>query len=189
MVLLWHVPQSIEFANDAFTPILLTLVYAFIAADMRPDRESNSAISARALERLWAVIVIDFFVTFLFENGVGYLSINTIVGSLLGTVLLFLTALLIFADVSATIDDAPMIVTLIPRAVVHSILTAVRPRMLFRVFVLFTAQFIVGFGASFIYARLSAAHIAQPMLWSIVPITTLTAAPFAAITVVLYLDM
>lgn len=183
-----HVPQALEFANDAFTPILVTLVYAFVAADMKPEPESNAAISARALERVWAVIVIDFLATFLFENGLGDLSIGSIIGSMLGTLLLFFTALLTFADVSATIDPAPNMITLIPHALVRGVLTALRPRMLYRVFILFTAQFSVGFGASAILSGLRATHTPHAMLWSIIPIGALAAVPFAAVTVALYLD-
>ena len=186
VVVLWHVPVALEFANDAITPILVTLVYAFVAADMREVREGNAAISARALERVWAVIVIDFLVTILFENGLGYLSIATIPGSLGGTLLLFFAAMLIFADVSATIDDTASLILLIPNAIARSIVTAVQRRMFYRVLILFTAQFVVGFVANAIYAGLHAAHLAHPMLWSIVPVTAIASVPFAAVTVVLY---
>lgn len=187
IVELWRVPQSLEFANDAITPILVTLVYAFTAADALEQNEPNTSIWARVLERAWAVILIDFVVTIFFEGGLGLLSSGSVLGPLIGTLLLLITATLLFADLIATIDDRIGHIFLIPRAILRSIVIALHPRTILNVMILFSAQLIVGYMFNELYRGLRIEHVPHPLLWSILPLNALTAVVFAAITLAFYL--
>lgn len=166
-------------------PVLTTIVYAFTLDDARGGTGNPWA---RVLERLWAVIVIDFLTTILSWLGQTFAIAGDVLDVLTGAAMMFFYALLILADASAVVDDEHDWLLLIPRSFGHSFSLSWRRENLWRVLVLFAIQTVI---ATFVFAIqgvLDAHKVPFADFWAAVPLLTLTTPPMAALIALVYMD-
>jgi len=186
--LVFHVPHGTDVGNAIVQPMLVTLVYAFVWIDARDEESPPMTAWERLLERAWAVIVIDF----LFGQVAGLALALAIapdpVFVVLGILGCALSALLIFADASATVDDDATAWTLIPKSVVKSVATAWHAVTFSRALAIFSIQLLFFAIESGLTDLLTNAHAADPAFWGFVPLSVLVTPAFAAVTAVVYCD-
>jgi len=195
VVRLWHSAQAILFANSIFIPLQTAIIYAFVAADSLAEPVTPGRTWARALERAWAVIVIDFIETLVQiwgapADGADPLAI------VLNVVTILIVVTLVFADAAAVIDDEGegegnavlRGLMLVPRSLVRSVTLVLVGGFVIRAFFLFgleiATEFLsVGAGLAF-----HALHAGGADFWAQCAIPTLATAPIAVATAVFYID-
>ena len=188
IIVLWRAPQAIDVASAVVLPILSAVIYAFTANDARAENAGPAQIWTRILERTWAVIVIDFILNSIFAFGLASSDANAnIAGMIAGGLLLFLTAIFLFADVSATVDDGDGTLLLIPRSVIRSVAAALYPGNMLGAIAIVSLELLLATLEGTLQQVLAAAHVPHPLLWASVPLSTLAAVPISAYTTLLYL--
>ncbi|MHB8145889.1 MAG: hypothetical protein ACYDGM_01340 [Vulcanimicrobiaceae bacterium] len=188
IVLIWTAPEAIDVATSVVLPILSAVIYAFTRNDARAENAPAAQIWARILERTWAVIVIDFILNSIIVFALASSGTNAnIAGVIAGGLLLFLTAILLFADVSATIDDGDGTLMLIPRSVIRSVTAALYPGNMLGAVAIVSLELMLTILEGALQHGLIVAHIPHPLLWASVPLSTLAAVPISAYTTLLYL--
>jgi hypothetical protein len=187
VVFVFRVPNGIAYSGFILPPLLTTLVYAFVWTDTEPVPEPGAATWERVLERSWAVILIDLFVTLVQANGVaGILDPDPIVKAL-GVAVLVLTAPLVFVDASATVDNLP-VWWVLPGSFWRGV-RAVRNRPAFvRALAIVAIGLLVFLAQDRLFDWMHHAAIANAEFWSQVPIGTGTVPPIAALTALVYRD-
>ena len=156
----------------AYAP-LTAIVFAFGAADYVAEAVEPAAIWGRIAERIWAVVVLDAALNLLFIGialGVGASPLAQVVGE---TGVLILITLLAFAETHAIVarDEKPA------RLLADSLLASVR---------ITTTR--IGYGRAVAVVLLPyLILLLVPRSWSVAAAALLTV-PFAALTVVFYLD-
>ncbi|HEY1655467.1 MAG TPA: hypothetical protein VGF86_10160 [Candidatus Tumulicola sp.] len=187
VALVGRVPHGIDLDTFVVPPILTTLVYAFVAADARAQPVETRAIWERFLERSWAVIAIDFVLSIVSAIGLGSGASGNFIDVLGGVAIVGLSAMLVFADASATVDDDLTVWSVVPRAFARS-LTAAWQRSVFpRAFAIFGLQLLVFALQSALYALLQHGHLPNALFWSQIPLLTVAVPPLSALTVLVYL--
>jgi hypothetical protein len=183
----WHGTHALEYASFTIPPLLTTLVYAFAWADVKPEPTPAPAIWERILERSWAVIAIDLVTTIVTSFGLGSLLSADPIDILAGIGILGLSATLIFADVSATVDAMPWWWILLG-SFWRSVRATWQGPTLFRALTLVALELLV-FGMQLtLQGWLTTLHVAKAEFWSQVPLSALTVPPLAALTMLVYHD-
>lgn len=188
VALLWPGALGLAVAAAVIEPLLTTLVYAFVAADLHDPPPSAAAIWERILERAWAVIIIDFAITMLEGAGFGQAGQGGVLGAVTGWLISLFAAMLVFADASATLDDDRSLWALIPTAFSRSVILSTNPRTFWRVIVLFALNVTVFAATLALQEALTRAHVWNAPLWANIPLGTLAILPIAALTVLVYVD-
>ena len=186
--LVFPIPHGLELGGYIFPPALTGLVYAFVWADARETPLAPRAAWERFLERVWAVIIIDFIGSKVIEFGFPSHPYEDAVAALAEFFAVGVSVFILFADAIATADDEGSVLTLLPRAFAKSVATAFTPIVLVRAVAIFAAQFALIFLESAAYLWLNGAHVAHADFWAQVPLSTLTVPPFAALTLLVYQD-
>lgn len=188
IVLLWRAPEAIVIAQATILPVLSAIVYAFAYADTQDRETPDSQVWLRVLERSWAVIAIDYGLNAIIGAALGSpQSSANVFGALAGGLLLFLTALLLFADVSATVDDGDGTLLLIPRSIVRSVAAALYPGNILGAIAIVSMELVLAMLEGLLSQALVAAHVAHALLWASVPLTTVATVPIGIYTTLLYL--
>ena len=172
-------------------PIIVTVVYVHAKNDATEDGAAASDLWGRVLERLWAVILIDFAATGLtFVFGLGLAHAFTPSGSVAdlfaGALGLLAFGLIVFADVHASVSESVSTLMLLPDAIATSAALAVRN--LSRVFFLLALSIFVSTGSSFAYGALHQHHVPNDAFWADLLFEIIFAAPLAAVVTAFYLD-
>ena len=184
---LWRSQAGIEVSSDVALPLLTALVYARVWGDSNENIPSQ-VVWERFLERAWAVIVIDFLVSWLFERALVLGAAPTIVEQL-GVFLAYtLVLFIIFADAGATIDDGVTVWSVIPLAIARSALVTLNPITFARALVLFCINVGVALAQFALYSALVHDRVGQALFWSTVPLATVVQPPIAALTLLVYQD-
>ena len=188
IVLSWRAPEAIVIAQATILPVLSAIVYAFAYADAQAQETSDSRVWLRVLERSWAVIAIDYGLNAIIGAALGSpQSSANVFGALAGGLLLFLTALLLFADVSATVDDGDGTLMLIPRSILRSVAAALYPGNILGAIAIVSMELVLAMLEGLLSQALVAAHVAHALLWASVPLTTIATVPIGVYTTLLYL--
>ncbi len=169
-------------------PVLATIAYARVAADRGGAAVTPAAFWERVLERVWAVILLDFAVAYIVAVALATALQGNFFERVLGTVALLYSATLVFADVIATVsDDVPMWL-LLPLALWHSIRVAWSPGTFVRVVALLAIAMAVTLAQNGIFALMSVHHVAHASFWAQVPLATILTVPSSVLVVLVYLD-
>jgi hypothetical protein len=186
-MLLWRSSVAIEVSSYVALPLLTALVYARVWEDTNENALPN-AVWERFLERAWAVILIDFAVTWLWTKAVqagGSSSTLEQAGAIFAfAVILFL----VFADASATVDDDVTMLNVIPRALARSLIVTLNPTTYARALVLVAVSLLLSYLQYPIYLALVRFGVPQALFWTEIPLPTLATAPLAALTLLVYQD-
>lgn len=114
----------------ALSPIVITVVTVFAGSDARGDATAAARRWERALERFWAVLVLDFTqsVIYIATNvGMNYAFAtggSAIQGFMLSALSILTLGLLAYSEVYAAIEPAPSTLLLVPMACVRSLVLA-----------------------------------------------------------------
>jgi hypothetical protein len=187
VVFVWRVQYGIVYSGFVIPPLLTTLVYAFVWADVAETPPSAAATWERVLERSWAVIVIDLVLSIVQIAGVEGVQTGDPLQVMSGIALLIASAALIFADTSATVDDMPVWWTL-PGAFWRGA-RAVRNGPVFLRAVAIVALGLLAYELqAAVFEWMKDAHISNAEFWSQIPIEAVTIPPIAALTALVYRD-
>jgi hypothetical protein len=186
-MLVWHSPAAVDVSSSVALPLLTALVYARVWGDSN-EEVGPQAVWERFLERAWAVIVIDFAITWLWTRAqlAGFSSSAPL--QIAGIFAFAAVLFFIFADASATIDDDMTVFNVIPRAFLRSAMVTLNPAIYLRALVLVAFNLLLIYGQFAIYFALVRFGVAQTLFWTAVPLPTLATAPLAALTLLVYQD-
>lgn len=175
--------------------MLAAVVYARVAADnAMVHARSNAAppfdVTGRVLERLWAVIVIDFLLALgahvatvwsapLGETGAMVAQLGVLVASIL----------LLFSDISATVDDGANFFNVLPRSIWRSVRYVFSRNAPF-VFLVLALQYLLDALASLItYAVAPGDTPTTATFWLSLALGTLTIPPLGALATLVYVEV
>lgn len=172
-------------------PIIVTVVYVHAKNDAAGDRLSPSELWGRILERLWAVILIDFVgfcLNFAFGAALGAAflpggGLSELLAAAGGLAALGIT---MFADVRAAVAQDVSPLHLLPDAFFASARLALRNAS--RIFFLLAVNIFASTLVSLLYVELHAKHVRDDLFWSNLPLEVVLAAPLAALTAAFYLE-
>lgn len=172
-------------------PIIVTVVYVHAHSDAADPAASAAHLWGRVLERLWAVILIDFVVTGLtFVFGLGLATAFSPAGGaadfFAGAFGLFALGLVVFADVHASVSESVSTLLLLPDAFVTSAGLAVRN--VSRVLFILALSIFISTGSSFAFGALHGHHVRNDAFLADLLFEVIFAAPMAAILTAFYLD-
>lgn len=184
----FHAPHALEIGEYVVPPLLTTLVYAFVWADMQAEPPGSPAIWERFLERAWAVIVIDFIATQLFSLAFLTSAGGDLAGMLASLPLLLLSGLIVFADAIATAEDGIAAWWLVPWAFWRSVRVSWNAVVLMRAIAILALWLLAGSAANLLSAAFGAAHLPAADFWGEAPLTALLTPPIAALTLLVYRD-
>ena len=187
VALVLRVPHGAELDSFVVLPILTTLVYAFVAADVRSGAVAAAIVWERFLERCWAVIAIDFVLSLLSALGLSGSDSGDVLAVAAGMAFFILSGLLVFTDASATVDDDLTVWSVIPLAFARSMSAAWQRAVFPRAFAIFALQLLVFALQSALYALLQHDRVPDALFWSEVPLLTVVLPPLSALTVLTYL--
>jgi hypothetical protein len=188
LALVWRVPHALELGQSVAIPLVVTLVYAFVSADSAEAPVPESLVWERFLERAWAVIVIDFFVSWLWTTALLDTASSQPIELIGGIFALILVVLTTFVDASATLDDDVTVWTVIPQALLRGIAVMWNRTTFVRGVAIFSMQLLVFVFQLELYYALAALHAPQALFWSQISLSTIVAPPIAAITAIVYRD-
>ncbi|MGR4064036.1 MAG: hypothetical protein ACLQPV_01145 [Vulcanimicrobiaceae bacterium] len=194
---LWHSSQATLFANSIFIPLQTAIVYAFVAADSLAEPVTAGRTWARALERAWAVIVIDFIATLIQIWGAPAGGGSDPLAIVLNVVTILIVVTLVFADAAAVIDDEEVDsgenavlrgLLLVPRSLARSVTLVLVGGFVIRAFFLFGLEIATELLSVAAGAGLHSWHAGGADFWAQCAIPTLATAPIAVATAVFYID-
>jgi hypothetical protein len=167
-------------------PALVAIAYGFVNADSSGESTPDSGVWERIGERFWAVFVIDAISTLFNLANPGTTSLLLSVLFLTG--ILVLTALLIYADVYAVIEPGVAATTIVQQSIMASARTAMTRLGYSRAIILVFLQIATAWAASLADGGVGN-HVPGLPTFASTAIISLLAGPFAALTLVVYLDL
>jgi hypothetical protein len=188
LTLVWHVPHAIDLGGAIAVPLVTALVYAFVSADAGESPVAQSLVWERFLERAWAVIIIDFLLSYVWTAALIYSTSAKPVELLAGLAAFGFSVLAVFADAGAVADDDVTVWTVIPRAFVRSVATAWNGTVFVRALAIVSFALLEFLAQTLLYAALVRVNAWQADFWAQVPLATIVAVPLAALTIVVYRD-
>lgn len=175
-------------ASGIVLPMLTALIYAFVAGDALKTSDDR-AIWGRILERVWAVIVIDFINTAFAVVSLAVTSAGTLAALAGGTALQMLVALTVFADVVAVLDDdGDRWFTLVTRSYARTFGIALQRGNLWRCFVVYGLSLVALVLETGLAELVTRIGIPSVSFWGPLALGTILAVPISAFTIVVYFD-
>ncbi|MDP9017195.1 MAG: hypothetical protein M3N19_02605 [Candidatus Eremiobacteraeota bacterium] len=187
--LVWRRDIALDVVTSAVLPIITTVANIQTALDLRGGELDPREIFAWALRRLWAVMLIDFVVSFTYIVGfVLMVHASSIDDAVMGLLTLLLTSTLVFADVFASVELFPSSLLRIPFAFMRSVALFWQHGNMVRALAILSFQVAAGLLALMLSDWLTFKHAGSAAFVADVPLGTLFAAPFAILTTVVYFD-
>ena len=181
-------PHAVDLGGAIAIPLVTALVYAFVSADDAESPVAENLVWERFLERAWAVIVIDFLLSYVWTAALVYSTSSKIVELLAGLAAFGFSVVAVFADAGAVVDDDVTVWTVIPRAILRSVATAWSSTIFMRALAIVSFALLAFVAQSSLYIALTHFNVSQADFWAQVPIATVITPPLAAITVIVYRD-
>jgi hypothetical protein len=188
LVRLWGDNLGLNVGGAIVLPLLTALVYAFVATDAVEPKPGALPPWERFLERAWAVIVVDFVVGMVTLSGLSTAASQNPLAGVFGIAAFALSALLVFADVSATVDDDVTVWSVVPAAFLRSVAAAWNVRIFARALAIVSIELLLVVAQYAMLYGLQHAGVHAAAFWAQVPLSTLATPPLAAITLVIYHD-
>ena len=180
-----HVRFSWFYAALIGMPLINAVVILNAGADAAGALPSMRARVERFLERAWAIIILDAGITLVGQIGFESLQSTDLLGMLQGLLVMFLAAMLVYAEPFACLENETQTLTIVPFAILRSMMLAwVNMSRVFSLFAVQIAVTILGL----LLVRLFGG--AQTQLTDMVSLAydTVTSAVLAALFAVAYLD-
>lgn len=187
LALLWRVPHAVDLGGAIAIPLVNALVYAFVSADAG-EEVAESRIWERFLERAWAVIVIDFVLSYVWTSALVYSTSSNALELIAGLAAFGFSVVAVFWDTGAVVDGDVNVWTVIPRSLLRSIATAWNSTVFVRALAIVSLSLLEFVAQNALYFALMYFHVSRPEFWAEIPIATIITVPLAALTVVVYRD-
>lgn len=182
-----HLKHGDALAASIVVPAVITIVYAFTAADAL-GKTDGRAVWSRVLERIWAVITIDFIDNVIAGASLATAGTGALLDVIVGSLVQFVAATLVFVDVAAVLDDDDRWFMLVPQAYLRGLTVAWQRGNLWRCFLIYAlslAALLLDTGLAALVARAGSAGLA---FWAPLALGTILALPISAFTVIVYFD-
>ncbi len=184
----FHFPHALLIGSEITLPPIATIAYVTTAVDAGALQLLPKQRWERILERTWAVIVIDFALTLAFAISLSAAAESDLGAVLMGTLALLLVATLGLAEPIASVEDGVPAWMLVPRSFARSISLTWSSGNLSRVLALFAVQLAIEAAALILQQQLLALRLEAAIFWANAPLDALLTIPFAALSMVVYLD-
>jgi hypothetical protein len=182
-------PKLGNVAGDAiFPPILTTIVYVYVAANLPDESQRTARPWERILERVWAVIVIDFITSLIFAVGLSGFAMGSLLNAALGVTVLFMFATMLFADVYAAVEPNVTVLGVVPLAFLRSVSLAWQKGNLPRILVILSLWLVFNAMQAAFFTLFSHWHVRDAAFWADAPFALLATIPIAAFTALVYFD-
>lgn len=119
-----HVPLAALYAQLIGEPLAIVVVIVFIGCDASESLPGARERWSRILERAWAIVAIDVILSFVNLIGIGALAASNLIEAFEGLGILFLSAMLIYAEPYAALEDPVSQLSLVPYALLRSMMLA-----------------------------------------------------------------
>lgn len=179
--LLVHVKGAVLYPELLAPPIIAVIVTVFVGADAN-NSMTVSQCWARILERAWAIILLDIGMAFVMQSGLVALQTGDLTNAIFGFLTVLLGGMLIYAEPFAALAGDVQTLTLIPFAVLRSMMLAWVNMS--RIFALLAVQ--IAFYTVYRFAEVKLGIAASFWIDLLVPV--FVEAPLAALFAVAYLD-
>ncbi|HZT11911.1 MAG TPA: hypothetical protein VFA29_03880 [Candidatus Baltobacteraceae bacterium] len=179
-----HVRASQLYATLVAEPLLITVVIVYVGCDARDVLPTPAERWSRIVERAWAVIIVDVGLTIVNGVGFGAMQEGDPVNVVLGTLVLFLGAMLIYAEPYLCLNDEAPLLAMIPLSIVRSMMLAWVNMS--RVFSLFALELAVAIAD--LYLEQLCTHWFKTAVWADFVFWTIANVPLSALFAVAYLD-
>ncbi len=140
------------------------------------------------LDRLWAVVIVDFIVTFVSYTGLGVLSVGDLVDRVIAIPILLIAAATVFAEAIAVVIDGEQWWFLVVCAIGTSVRTSWNGSTLWRAIVLFALQFVPITVGGAVASASAQHHVTVTSFWTDVPLGILYSIPLDALIVLAFFD-
>jgi hypothetical protein len=183
----FHRTETIVNVADALvTPVLAAAVFAITANDLSEEQLAPGAIAARVGERAWAVIALSN-IPVLLSPSLFHLDPDGSDAFALVVLGLFVTLLLVFAPVYATLEPHVGTLQMLPRSVVRSVGLLFQGNFLRAAIIVILAQ-TASYFIEAVVVLLQGAHLRDAAFLAIAPLDTLLTVPLSALVVAVYFD-
>jgi hypothetical protein len=185
-----RLPHSDIVAGFLLGPILTAITNVHVANDLHAASMTARQRWERILERLWAVIVIDFIAVLVMTVGtyaMAFAGVDLIGGLILGAFAFMIAAAIVYADVYASLEPEVSTLTVVPRAFLRSIVLGMLDFR--RALALLAIQVLISTALQALALFLDAKHVAHSQIWGGLPLGTFLIVPLSALTTVIYLDL
>ena len=184
---IWLHKLPVPIAQLSLLPLIVVIANVQTARDIMQTPSSLKDLAMIALERWWAVLLIDFVLAILQGNSIAMMVGGTgLADTVLGACALFLTAPLLLADVFASVQAEVSTLTVIPMAILRSLMLFWQNNNALRLLGLLVLQLLAFSAQRYITTNVAHTLIAQLVVDAL--IQALIAAPFAVLTTVIYFD-
>lgn len=185
-----HARLSDVYASLVAPPLVIVVVTVFAGSDARDVLPSASERWARVVERAWTVILVDVLLSFVFSVGLASMQSAAILDIAAGTLVLFLAAMLVYAEPYLCIDDRvaalkwPDALAVVPQAILRSMMLSwVNMSRILLLFMILLAVSVARIYFDIALARWPGSETLGDMAFS-----TLANVPLAVLFAVAYLD-
>lgn len=179
-----HVRFSDFYAELIGQPLIIVVATVYAGSDAREAMPKPSQRWARIVERAWAVILLDVALSFVNVVGFDTMQAGDFGNFLIGTLVLFLGAMLIYAEPYLCLDDRAEIWTMLPFAILRSMMLSwVNMSRIFALFALELSVMLAEY-----YVHQGAGRVLKDPVWIDMIFSTLISVPLAVVFTVAYLD-
>jgi hypothetical protein len=179
-----HAPAVLFTASIVVGAAVDTIAIARVKADV----DETGEVWPRVLERLWAVVIVNFIASYVMLYGYTLLISGDTTERFLSIPILLLAAGVVFAESVAVVTDEDHWRFLVVRAIGTSIRTAWSGSTLWRAIVLLFLQFVPAVLGAALAAAFTRNHQTLPSFWSDVPLGILFAIPLDVLIVLAFFD-
>ena len=188
LALVWRIPHALELGSSIAVPLVVALVYAFVSADAGEPGLSESLVWERFLERAWAVIVLDFLLSYVWGVAIFDSMSSNVLDMLAGLAAFIFSVFFVFADAGAVVDDDVNVWSVIPRSLLRSVAVVWNSTIFARALAIVSFVLLETVAQIALQILLPHFNVTQPLFWAWIPINTVVAVPISALTVVIYRD-
>ncbi len=185
LVVLLNGARWLDYIQLVAIPVVNVVFIVNVGGDASASLAERGCRLERILERAWAIILIDAAITLATVVAVSSLVANGAQDIIMGVLVLFMLAMLAYAEPFAALEDETNALTLVPFAILRSMMLAwVNVPRICLIFVLQMLQTAGGYALVY---WLQAVRVPGADFWGIA-YNTLTTGVLAAIFTVMYLD-
>lgn len=180
-----HVKLSAFYAGLIGVPLVNAVVLVNAGADASGTLCEMRLRVERLVERTWAIIVIDAGISLVSQVGFASMLSTDLGDMFMGVLVMFLAAMLVYAEPFAALEQNVQTLTLVPFAILRSMMLAwVNMSRIFSLFAIEIALTLAAFGV----VRLASLAGIRDLDAVSMGFVTLANAPLSALFAVAYLD-
>ena len=181
-----NAPAILFTSGIVIDAVIATIVFAQAKGDV--DGSNARDVWSRVLDRLWAVVIVDFITTYVSLVGIELLAAGDIANRVIAIPILLIAVATVFSEAIAVVVDGDQWWFLVIRAIGSSIRTAWSGATYGRAIILFALQFVPMVAGEALTSVSAQHHIAIAPFWRDVPLDVLFSIPLDALIVLAFFD-